>query len=155
VGQDAEIVFDSFPTTIQRGKVAKIDPTIDPARRTFKAYVLLGNPSLKLRPGMAAFSRLKNTRRVTLVPRLAVINPTGAPSIDATVFVVEDSIARARKVKLGKPEGLGLVEVLDGLKDGEWVVIHGNRELNPGDRVDARKVVEAKNAGKGKDAGSR
>jgi len=155
VGQAAETVFDSFPTTIQRGTVAKIDPSIDPARRTFKAYVLLENPSLKLRPGMAAFTRLKNTRRVTLVPRLAVINPTGAPSIDATVFVVDDSIARTRKVKLGKPEGLGLVEVLDGIKDGEWVVIHGNKELNPGDRVDARKFVEATNARKGKEAGSR
>jgi RND family efflux transporter MFP subunit len=150
VGQEGEVVFDSYPTRIMRGKIYKIDPTIDPARRTFKAYVLLQNPSLELRGGMAAFTRLKSSRHVVLVPRLAVINPTGAPAIDATVFVVEDGKAVARKVKLGKSEGLGRVEVFSGLRDGEWVVIHGNKDLNPGDRVDAEKVVALKDGKLGK-----
>jgi RND family efflux transporter MFP subunit len=145
VGQEGEVVFDSYPTRVMRGKIYKIDPTIDPARRTFKTYVLLENPSQELRPGMAAFTRLKSARHVVLVPRLAVINPTGAPAIDATVFVVEDGKAVPRKVKLGKSEGLGRVEVLSGLKDGEWVVIHGNKDLNPGDHVNAEKVAAGKN----------
>jgi HlyD family secretion protein len=148
VGQDAEVVFDSYPTRIQRGRIYKIDPSIDPVRRTFKAYVLLQNPSLELRPGMAAFTRMKSSRRVTLVPRLAVINPTGAPSIEATVFVVENSKAVVRKVKLGKAEGLGRVEVLDGLRAGEWVVIYGNKDLNNGDLVNAEKVAAAKDVKK-------
>ncbi|MBI4635616.1 MAG: efflux RND transporter periplasmic adaptor subunit [Candidatus Rokubacteria bacterium] len=133
--QDAEVVFDSYPTRTFRGKIAKIDANIDPTKRTFKTYVLLQNPSLELRTGMAAFTRINRTRRVTLVPRLAVINATGSPAIDATVFVVENSAATLRKVKLGKAEGPGKMEVLDGLKPGEWVVIHGQLEINPGDRV--------------------
>jgi len=144
VGQEGEVVFDSFPTRIQKGQIYKIDPTIDPTRRTFKSYVLLQNPSRDLRPGMAAFTRLKSTRHVLLVPRLAVINPTGAPSIEATVFVVEGDKAVVRKVKLGKSEGLGRVEVFSGLKEGDWVVIHGNKDLNPGDRVHAEKVIPPK-----------
>jgi len=150
VGQDAETIFDSYPTRIHRGRIAKIDPTVDSTRRTFKAYVLLANPSLELRPGMAAFTRLKSARRVTLVPRLAVLNPTGAPSIDASVFVVENSRALIRKVKLGKSEGLERVEVLDGLREGEWVVIYGNRELKNGDLVDPEKVLAVKGAKNGK-----
>ena len=145
VGQEAEVVFDSFPTRVMRGKIYKIDPTIDPARRTFKTYVLLQNPQQELRPGMAAFTRVKSARHVLLVPRLAVINPTGAPAIDATVFVVEDGKAAARKVKLGKSEGLGRVEVLSGLKDGEWVVVHGNKDLNQGDQVNAERIAAVKN----------
>ena len=150
VGQEGEVVFDSFPTRIQRGQIYKIDPSIDPTRRTFKSYVLLQNPSRELRPGMAAFTRLKSSRHVLLVPRLAVINPTGAPTIEATVFVVEDNKAVVRKVKLGKSEGLGRVEVLGGLKEGEWVVIHGNKDLNPGDRVEAGKIVPPKDGKLGK-----
>jgi RND family efflux transporter MFP subunit len=150
VGQEGEVVFDSFPTRIQRGQIYKIDPTIDPTRRTFKSYVLLPNPSRELRPGMAAFTRLKSSRHVLLVPRLAVINPTGAPTIEATVFVVEDNKAVIRKVKLGKSEGLGRVEVFGGLKEGEWVVIHGNQDLNPGDRVQAEKVIPPKDGNLGK-----
>jgi RND family efflux transporter MFP subunit len=150
VGQEGETVFDSFPTKVQRGKIYKIDPTIDPTRRTFKAYVLLQNPGLDLRPGMAGFTRLKSERHVVLVPRLAVINPTGAPTIEATVFVVEDGKAVVRKVKLGKSEGLGRVEVFSGVTDGEWVVVHGNKDLNPGDRVEAEKITPPKDGPLGK-----
>lgn len=148
VNQEAEVVFDAFPTRIQRGTIYKIDPSIDPTTRTFKAYVLLQNPKLELRPGMAAFTRVKSDRHVLLVPRTAVLNPTGAPTIDASVFVVEDGKATSRKVKLGKPEGPGRVEVFAGLSEGEWVVVHGNKDLVAGDRVNAEKVVE-KDAKKG------
>lgn len=150
VGQEGEVVFDSFPTRVQKGQIYKIDPTIDPTRRTFKSYLLLQNPSRELRPGMAAFTRLRSMRHVLLVPRLAVINPTGAPAIEATVFVIEGDKAVVRKVKLGKSEGLGRVEVLGGLKEGEWVVIHGNKDINPGDRVQAEKVIPPKDGNLGK-----
>jgi len=145
LGLIAEVVFDAYPTRVHQGRVEKINLAIDPAKRTFKVYVLLENPSLELRPGMAAFTRLKNVRHVTLIPRLAVINPTGAPSIDATVFVVSGSTVAVRKVKLGRSEGLGRIEVLGGIREGEWVVIHGQHDLQPGDRVTAQKAGPAKN----------
>jgi RND family efflux transporter MFP subunit len=141
VGREASVIFDSYPTQVHRGKIAKIDPTIDPVKRTFRVFVELANPGSQLRPGMAAFTRIENRRRVTLVPRLAVINATGAPSVDATVYVLDNDRVEARKVKLGRPEGLGRLEVLAGVKPGEWVVIHGQKDLNPGDRVTPDRVT--------------
>lgn len=138
VGQSAEVVFDSFPSETFQGKVAKIEPSIDPAKRTFKAFVALDNRTLRLRPGMAAFTRIRSSRQVTLMPRPAVINPTGSPSVDAAVFVVDQDTVALRQVKLGRAEGPGHVEVLGGIEPGQWVVVHGQRELNPGDRVTTR-----------------
>jgi membrane fusion protein (multidrug efflux system) len=138
LGQDAEVVFDAHPTQVFRGPVARIEPSIDPAKRTFKTFVRLANSALALRPGMAGFTRVTRRREVTLMPRLAAINPTGAPTLDATLFVIEGDRAVPRKVKLGRAEGIGRVEVLGGVKPGELVVVHGHKELNPGDRVAAR-----------------
>lgn len=73
-----------------------------------------------------------------------ISNPAGAPTIDATVFVVEDGKAVVRKVMLGKSERLGRVEVLGGLKDGEWVVNHVNKDLNPGARAETEMVTPPK-----------
>jgi RND family efflux transporter MFP subunit len=140
LGQVAEVVFDALPTETRRGPIVKIDPSIDPLKRTFKAFVRLDNPSLELRPGHAAFTRVTSRRTVTLLPRVGIINPTGAPSTDATVFVVEESRAVVRKVKLGKPVGVGSVEVLSGVEPGEWVVIYGQLDLNPGDVVTPEKL---------------
>lgn len=144
--QSAEVVFDAYPTRVFHGKITRIEPSIDPVKRTFKVFVPLENASLELRPGMAAFARIRRVRQATLVPRLAVINPTGAPSTDATVFVLEDSKVSVRKVKLGQSEGLGRFEVLGGLRPGELVVIHGQQDLNSGDRVEA-KIVERTSSG--------
>jgi RND family efflux transporter MFP subunit len=135
LSQQASVVFDSYPTETFRGAITKIDPTVDPSKRSFKAFVTLDNPGLRLRPGMAGFTRIENRRKVTLVPRIAVINPTGAPSVEATVFVLEGDRVQTRKVRLGKPEGVGKVEVLGGLSPGEHVVVWGQKDLNPGDRV--------------------
>ena len=75
--------------------------------------------------------------------------PTGAPRNVVTVhkdginrrgdntlvFVVVDGTAKIRPVKLGVSVGNRL-EVLDGLKPGEKVVVRGNERLRPDDKVD-------------------
>jgi multidrug efflux pump subunit AcrA (membrane-fusion protein) len=152
VGQAAEVVFDSHPTRTFRGPVEKIEPGIDPTKRTFKTFVRLANPGAALRPGMAGFSRITRTREVILMPRIAAINPTGSPALEATVFVVEDDRAVLRKVKLGRPEGLGRVEVLGGLKPGEMVMVHGQKDVNAGDRVIAKVLDPAQGSAAPPDA---
>lgn len=54
------------------------------------------------------------------------------------VFAVEDGKAVPRPVRLGQAVGSRL-QVLDGLKDGETVVIRGNERLQPGQPVRVEK----------------
>lgn len=69
-------------------------------------------------------------RSVLTVHKDAVIK-RGPTSI---VYVVKDDTAEARQITLGEPTG-SRYEVLDGLSDGERVVVRGNERLRPGDKV--------------------
>lgn len=54
------------------------------------------------------------------------------------VFVVEDGRARLRQVEVGR-RGALQTEVLDGLAEGERVVVHPPRDVEDGTRVDPRE----------------
>jgi RND family efflux transporter MFP subunit len=69
-------------------------------------------------------------RNVLTVHKDAVIK-RGPKSL---VYVVEDDTAEARQITLGEPTG-SRYEVLDGLSEGEAVVVRGNERLRPGDKV--------------------
>lgn len=71
-----------------------------------------------------------SSRRVATVHKDAVIQrPDGA-----MVYVVEDGSAAVRPVRLGEAVG-GRFEVLDGLSEGDLVVVRGNERLRPGQAV--------------------
>jgi RND family efflux transporter MFP subunit len=73
-------------------------------------------------------------RSVVSVHKDAVIK-RGAQSL---VFVVANDSAELRPVRLGEAVGSRL-EVLEGLSDGELVVVRGNERLQPGDKVSIDK----------------
>lgn len=73
-------------------------------------------------------------RTVVSVHKDAVIK-RGEQSI---VYVVAKGSAQLRTVRLGEAVGSRL-EVLDGLNDGDLVVVRGNERLQPGDKVSIDK----------------
>ena len=69
-------------------------------------------------------------RQVLTVHKDAIIDRGGKK----VVYVVKGDNAEMRTIVLGEATG-GRIEVLDGLKDGEEVVIRGNERLQPGAKV--------------------
>ncbi len=70
------------------------------------------------------------TREVLTVHKDALLRRQGG----VIVFVVVDGMAEARTITIG--EGLGnRVEILNGLADGDVVVVRGNERLHPGAKV--------------------
>jgi multidrug efflux pump subunit AcrA (membrane-fusion protein) len=134
LGQEAEVVFDSYRESVLTGRVEKIDPQTDPEKRTFKAYIRVQDPKLKLTPGLSAYARIKNPNRALAIPRLALVRNAG----EASVFVVENSRARIRPIKVGA-ELAQKVEVLEGLKEGDQVVYFGLLGLKEDDLVNVLK----------------
>ncbi len=135
MGQEAEIVFDSFPHQVVPGYVGKIDPSTDPKTRTFPTYIKVKNPQLRFKPGLSAYARLKYPHHSLTIPSLAVIERGG----EAIVFVVENSRAHIRPVKV-RPGPLGKSEVIEGLREGEQVVYYGLKSLKDNDAVDVEKA---------------
>lgn len=129
-----EVTFQTaFLGSVFKGKVIKIDPTIDTKTRSFAAYVWLDNPDLKLTPGLGGFVRFQKAVEAAVIPSTAILNPTGGR---ASVFVVDPvtSRARLREIKVGVAAD-GLTQILDNVKEGEWVVTVGQLQLNENDKV--------------------
>ncbi len=131
-GQPAEVFFSAYSTTTFQGKIEHVDPRIDPKTRAFTAYVTIDNPTLKLKPGLTGFARVRLEKTALAVPTVAVINPFGEK---ASVFVINsDSRAALTPVRVGL-EANGMMEIVSGLKEGSLVVTAGTLDLRNNDRV--------------------
>lgn len=122
----------SFP-----GRVARINPTIDPESGTFKIIVNITHTGRgKLRPGMFAVVRIRTAvrGRAKLIPRQAVLGDEER----RFVYVVKNGRAERRRITLGAFSG-ERVEVRSGLKAGERVIVAGQHRLRPGRTVTVLK----------------
>lgn len=133
-GLEVTVKLDALPKKVFVGEVTRISPVVDPATGTFRVTAEIRDPEQILKPGL--FGRvaiLYDLREnVPLIPRNAVITEDEA----SHVFVVgEDNHAVRRAVRLGY-ERDGLVEVIEGLSDGDRVVTAGKGSLSDGTRVE-------------------
>src|SRR5438552_3943746 len=126
VGSQATVTVPSAPDGKTQGRVAYIDPRVDPATRTAKVRVEVSNRSGDLRLGMfvtVAF-QASSTERVTVIPRAAV-QTIGDRSVVYVPVAGGDGKFVERQVRLGTPLG-GFVPVIEGLKPGGKVVTDGS-----------------------------
>lgn len=138
VGQPVLATSDAFPGEQFEGTIASIGSRVDPATRALSARADIANPSRKLRAGMLLRVSLQQPARTVLqVPELS-LQQVGQ---QAFVFRVggEDTVDQV-PVKIGSRRP-GWVEILEGVKSGDRVVVEGIVKLKPG-----AKVVEAKTA---------
>ncbi|MDH4107808.1 MAG: efflux RND transporter periplasmic adaptor subunit [Gammaproteobacteria bacterium] len=131
-GQTADIEIDALPGEVFTGDIARVSPVVDPDTGTFKITIEVSDPSRRLKPGMFGRIRIVHDKHENAlqIPRNAIIEDSGS----STVFVVEDGTASRRSIRTGYSEN-GMVEILDGLVDGETFVIVGQTGLKDGSRV--------------------
>jgi RND family efflux transporter MFP subunit len=123
IGNPVEITVDTYPGIIFRGKVSTINPMVDPVSRAFIVKVEIPNKDHRLKSGM--FARVKIYPKIhkdaLIVPFKSVMKREGT----TVVFVIDDNTVRLRAVTAGITNERE-IEVIDGLKEGEEVVIEGH-----------------------------
>lgn len=117
------VTFDAYPEENFRGKVQYIYPTLNEATRTIRVRLELPNPRAKLKPGMYGNVTLKTDQQERLVvPKEAVLD-TGLRQV---VFLDRgEGVYLPTQVKLGR-RSENLVEILEGLSEGDRVVTSAN-----------------------------
>ena len=129
IGLPVKVTVDALPGQTFNGTVHAIDPVVDSASRNMRVRARIANPRNVLKPGMFArvSADLGGKTSAIWVPEQVVV-----PRADGNfVFAVIDGKADLRPVKLGRREP-GRVEVVEGLKAGETIVLDGQIKLRPG-----------------------
>lgn len=143
MGQEAEFVTDTYPGETFTGKVAFIDPIFNTKTRTFDVGVIFPDSGRKFRPSM--YVRAVILARLTAGGNVAVegenldmaplVIPDTAPLITGKRSVVyvavpgEEGVYEGREITLG-PRAKHYYIVVDGLKEGEQVVVNGNFKID-------------------------
>ncbi|MFZ1976992.1 MAG: efflux RND transporter periplasmic adaptor subunit [Bacteroidota bacterium] len=132
VGDEVDVTTDVFPNAVYTGKIFTISAKGDDGH-TYAVEVLLQNPRQELKAGMFVHLtfKLNAQKSALIIPREAIVGSLQ----NAQVYVVSNNIARLRPILAGNETGTN-VEVLQGLQEGEFIVVDGQNNLN-----DSIKVV--------------
>ena len=137
-GVEAVVRVPEIPDRTFPGKVTRIADALQPGTRTLLTEIDIPNPDGALTPGIYCTVELHIPRKtpILMVPAEAIIfNRNGLQ-----VAVIEDGTARIRKISVARDFGTQ-VEVRDGIKQGDQVILNPAVELVEGSRVQARPAA--------------
>jgi RND family efflux transporter MFP subunit len=134
-GREVDLKFSAYPGKVFKGKVKAISPIVN-EDRTCRVTIEVANPEEEIKPGMHTDVEIAAEiyKDRLLIPQDAVLVRTGRK----LAFVVEEGIAKWRYIDVGL-ENEYYAEVLDGVKDGEVVIIEGHFTLAHDARVRIEK----------------
>ena len=149
IGSPATVTLSYFPGVTYRGRVRYIEPEVSEKTRTIQLTLDVPNRDRRLRVGMYAtviFEPVAVTDAIT-VPSESIIR-TGQR--DVVVVALGDGRFAPRDVLLGA-RGDGIVQVLEGLSDGDEIVTSAqfliDSESNLREAI--QKMIAAKRQGSG------
>jgi RND family efflux transporter MFP subunit len=134
-GVKAVVRVPEMPDRTFPGEVTRIADALQQGTRTLLVEIDVPNPDGALTPGIYCTVELQIPRKVpsVLVPANAIIFNQGG----LQVAVVENGVAHVRKISVARDLGTQ-VEVHDGVKAGDQVILNPTVELMDGSRVRPR-----------------
>jgi Cu(I)/Ag(I) efflux system membrane fusion protein len=123
-GSKAKVSINAYPDRTFNGTITYVYPTLKPETRTIPVRLEMSNPDQLLKPAMFAEVELPvgGKAKVLTVPNSAVID-SGTRRI--VLVQLAEGRFEPREVKLGSRTD-NYVEVMDGVKVGEQVVVAAN-----------------------------
>lgn len=137
VGTPIKVTASVYPDKTFSGKITFIASKADESLNFPVEIEITNNASKDLKAGMygtAEFASNQQNQSLKIVPRNAFVGSVSSNEI----FVIENGAAKLKKVTAGRILG-DKVEILDGLSNGETVIITGQINLQDGSKVEVIK----------------
>ena len=135
VKQQIQVTVAAFGGRVFNGIVFFVSPFVDPQTRTALVKAEIPNPKGDLKPGMFANLDLTLTIRdnSVVIPEVAISQV--ADNGGAMIWVVDQQeTAQLRRIRTGvRLEGQ--IEVLEGVKPGDKIIVEGFQKIGPGSKV--------------------
>lgn len=134
--QPVFITHYTLPGDTLKAVISELSPAISTETRTFKGKVLIQNSALKLRPGMFVKADIMVDRAdsVIVIPKEVVQSNRRRKY----VFVVDKNTALLRNIKTGLEDEEN-IEVLEGLRENDNLVVKGFETLKENSKVKVQK----------------
>jgi len=147
--ENVELILANGSVYAHKGKFAFLNRQVDPKTGTIQVAVSFPNPELTLRPGQYGLARaeIQTIPNALLIPQQAVSQLQGNNQV---AVVNPDGKAEIRAVKVGETYQ-HMIEVTEGLKVGEKVIVEGFQRVRQGVPVSAKPYTEAPKTGETKD----
>jgi RND family efflux transporter MFP subunit len=136
-GVDAVVRVPEIPNRTFPGKVTRIANALQPGSRTLLTEIDVPNPDWALSPGIYCTVELFIPRKTT-----SLIIPADAVVFDQNgvhVAIVENGTAHLQKITIARDFGTE-VEVHDGVKAGDQVILNPMIDLAEGSKVTVRNA---------------
>ena len=128
-GRELSVMVDALPGESIKGEVYAVAPSSDRNAHNIEVLAKLPNPNERLRPGLFAQVELLVERTESVViPEQAIIPQDGSflvMKIDA------ENKVETVPVTLGQRRP-GVVQIIDGLQQGDIIIVSGQIKLQPG-----------------------
>ena len=134
-GVEAVVRVPAMPNLTFHGKVTRVADALQPGTRTLLTEIDVPNPDGALTPGVYCTVELKIPRQspALVVPASAIIfNQNGMQ-----VATADDGVAHLHKISVTTDYGTE-VELSEGVKDGDQVILQPPVNLADGDKVQIR-----------------
>lgn len=128
-GREITVNVDALPGEMIKGSVFAVSPAADQNAHNIEVLASVPNPNGTLRPGLFAQVKLLVDRTESVViPEQAIIPQDGNFSVmrlgaENTVEIVPVTLGQRRP---------GVVQIIEGLKQGDVIIVSGQIKLHPG-----------------------
>ncbi len=139
-GTLVRVNFPSYSGQTYETVVSFIGNVVDSGTRTFPVEIEIENVDNRLKPEMVADIRMqrRTIENAIIIPRTAVVRDEN----EVSVFIAREEngrkIAELVEVRTGRASG-PLIEIVEGLSEGDEIVVAGMRTLSIGDRLNIVK----------------
>lgn len=140
IKRGTEVIVD-FPMLNEKinTTISLVNNNINPGNRSFKVQIQVPNKSGLIKPNLSSkinINDYSNSKVITVPLSIISENADGEQYIYIAEQTGKDNYAIAKKVivKTGKSQG-DLIEILQGLSDGDSVIKEGARSVKDGQKV--------------------
>jgi membrane fusion protein (multidrug efflux system) len=136
VGNTVAVTSSVFPDKVVMGKIIFIAPKADESLNFPVEIEITNNANSNFKAGMYGTANFgtKQKQELKVIPRNAFVGSVSSNQI----FVVENGIAKLKKITAGRILG-DQVEIINGLSDGDTVIVTGQVNLQDGNAVEIIK----------------
>ena len=120
IGERINVSVDAYPDKAFSGKLARINPSVDPQSRTFEVEALLENSESLLKPGFFVKAQIPSGKvdQAMTVPRNALQYSYGVYKL----ALIQGDVLKDTEVKVGDLSS-DEIEIVSGAKAGDMIAV--------------------------------